>query len=189
MADVLVRLAYLLDFSVLVLPGVLLFTVLADYALPYAFCSLSLTAALAAYSFWRAPGGIPTDIGTVPYTLRTLPFITAMRTYTNLFTAIAILAVDFQVFPRRFAKTETYGTGLMDIGVGLFMVAHGLTSPEARGHWSHGYMYIHVFVCVYNIHVYACIMLRYSSSSPSALCSRWSHCNSAHFHQCQSLME
>ena len=70
----------------------------------------------------------------MPYPLTSLPFITALRTYTNLFTAIAILAVDFTIFPRRFAKTETYGTGLMDIGVGLFVVAHGLTAPEVRGH-------------------------------------------------------
>ena len=71
-------------------------------------------------------------MGSILYPLASLPFITAIRTYTNLFTAIAILAVDFPIFPRRFAKTETYGTGLMDVGVGLFVVAHGLTAPEAR---------------------------------------------------------
>ena len=45
---------------------------------------------------------------------------------------LAILAVDFPVFPRRFAKTETYGVGLMDVGVGLFVTANGSISPEAR---------------------------------------------------------
>ena len=60
------------------------------------------------------------------------PYITVTRTFVNLFTAVAILAVDFSIYPRRLAKTETYGSGLMDIGVGAFLMAHGLTSPEAR---------------------------------------------------------
>lgn len=126
------RLAYIFDFSVLVLPGILLFTILADYATYICLLGFVAMATITTYSIWRAPGK-SINIGQVPYTLTTFPFITALRTYTNLFTAIAILAVDFSIFPRRFAKTETYGTGLMDIGVGLFVVAHGLTAPEAQG--------------------------------------------------------
>lgn len=47
-------------------------------------------------------------------------------------TCLSILAVDFKVFPRRFAKTETFGVSLMDIGVGIFIVSSALTSDYAR---------------------------------------------------------
>lgn len=52
--------------------------------------------------------------------------VTNYRASTNFVSAICILAVDFKIFPRRFAKTESYGFGLMDLGVGFFVCSHGL---------------------------------------------------------------
>ena len=63
-------------------------------------------------------------------------FIGSFRAYVLITTAIAILAVDFVIFPRRFAKAETYGSGLMDMGVGAFIISNAIVSPEARGIYS-----------------------------------------------------
>lgn len=60
------------------------------------------------------------------------PFITNFRALSNIVTAICILAVDFRIFPRKFAKTEVFGYSLMDTGVGIFIVANSLVAPEAR---------------------------------------------------------
>ncbi|KAL0564054.1 Glucosaminyl phosphatidylinositol (GlcN-PI) nositol acylation protein [Marasmius crinis-equi] len=61
-------------------------------------------------------------------TLPQLNCVTTYRAHMLLMTILAILAVDFPVFPRSLAKCETFGFSLMDIGVGSFVFTQGLVS-------------------------------------------------------------
>jgi len=55
------------------------------------------------------------------------------RTLVLVVTVICILAVDFPaVFPDKFHKSAKFGTSIMDLGVGGFIVANGLVAREAR---------------------------------------------------------
>ncbi|XP_038564269.1 phosphatidylinositol-glycan biosynthesis class W protein isoform X1 [Micropterus salmoides] len=128
----------LLDFTVLILPLVLSCTVLSSVLhqviLSLAFVSASVFCYI--YRVNRHPARHPQN--TVSTFLQShvqvdqVPFVTMFRVFVNVKTAISILAVDFTVFPRRYAKTETYGTGVMDFGVGAYVFANALVCPEAR---------------------------------------------------------
>jgi len=58
--------------------------------------------------------------------------ISTFRVYILIFTIIAILAVDFQIFPPHFGKTHMYGVSVMDIGVGAFVASNAMASSDAK---------------------------------------------------------
>lgn len=59
-------------------------------------------------------------------------YLSNYKSAMQIMTCICILAVDFNVFPRRFGKTETYGVSIMDLGVGAFVLSMAVTSKFAR---------------------------------------------------------
>lgn len=79
------------------------------------------------------------------------PVITCYRVINSVFTAIAILAVDFPLFPRRFAKTELYGTGAMDFGVGGFIFGAAMVCPEVRRKYIEGSRFNHLRKSLYSV--------------------------------------
>ena len=60
------------------------------------------------------------------------PFLTNFRGMITYLTVFTILAIDFPIFPRRFAKTKKYGMSLMDIGTASFIFSNGIVAPEAK---------------------------------------------------------
>ncbi|XP_052875427.1 uncharacterized protein At4g17910-like isoform X4 [Gossypium arboreum] len=58
--------------------------------------------------------------------------ISSYRVVTMFITCLCILAVDFRIYPREYAKTETYVTSLIDLGVGSFVLMNAVTSRQAR---------------------------------------------------------
>ena len=113
----------LCEFTTLVVPCVLNFTILSDHVIS-SILLLTLTSIMllllshlkVTTQHQKSPVDITRWLGTTLYPSR-VPFLSVARCYNIILSCIAILAVDFNVFPRRFAKAETFGQGLMDTGM------------------------------------------------------------------------
>lgn len=121
----------LCEFVTLIVPCVLHLTVLSDHVIS-TILVLSLTSVMslllshlkARTQHLKSPVGTATLmqwLGVILYPSR-VPFLSVARCYNIILSCIAILAVDFTVFPRRFAKTETFGQGLMDTGMNTLLL-------------------------------------------------------------------
>ncbi|OAY78700.1 Uncharacterized protein ACMD2_02163 [Ananas comosus] len=119
--------ALIVDYFCVILPILLIFTVLSEWAY---ICTIVLILLLS-FAIIVKRSGFHYKAGSQhSSTLRTV--ISSYRVSVVVVTCLCILAVDFKIYPRRYAKTETYGTGLMDLGVGSFVVANALVSRQAR---------------------------------------------------------
>lgn len=126
---------FVVDYCTLVIPVLLAFTVLADHITTLIITCLSLSLGMVFLQSLRSNKLQSQHFQTLLSAdmSKKRPFIGGFRAYVVIATAIAILAVDFVIYPRRLAKAETYGSGLMDVGVGAFIISNAIVSPEARG--------------------------------------------------------
>ncbi|XP_062392205.1 phosphatidylinositol-glycan biosynthesis class W protein [Sardina pilchardus] len=140
---------FLLDFTFLVLPLVLYSTLFSE-VLYLAITGLAVIDIGALYQVYQKKKPAAPLLDLLKRFLQSkvetnlVPFVTVFRVEVNVKTALCILAVDFSVFPRRYAKTETYGTGVMDLGVGAYILANAIVCPEARGKEKKGSNFSHV---------------------------------------------
>ncbi|ONL98499.1 transferase transferring acyl groups [Zea mays] len=115
------------DYLTVVLPIIVVFTVLSEWAFG---CAISLAILIYIYVMFKRPQLYLKDGFSQLPSMRA--DISSYRVSVVLVTCLCILAVDFKIFPRRYAKAETYGSGIMDLGVGSFVVANALVSRQAR---------------------------------------------------------
>jgi phosphatidylinositol glycan class W len=108
---------FLTSWTILVLPLLSSMTVFANH--PLYLDGVLLLANLLVIQLPRKASGIPlpsnssTRPATPPKRLPPLPALTTYRAHMMLMTVLAILAVDFPVFPRSLVKCETFGASMV----------------------------------------------------------------------------
>ena len=128
-----------LEFSLIVLPPLLTLTVAAQHTLVVVAAQVAAAIVLhgVALALYGAPllrweVGTRRGAGGAVHALwllvreRRRSFISNFRSGMMLLTCISILAVDFRVFPRRYAKTEDFGISLVRGGAGGVLLLFSL---------------------------------------------------------------
>lgn len=119
---------YLYEYLIIVLPLILAHTVLTNYIYVLNMIISTMLLYDLSFHFNKLTNLRPN------YKSNRIVSISVIRGLTYLITVLAILAVDFQSFPRNLAKTERFGVSLMDTGVGLFVLISGLVHKDLRTH-------------------------------------------------------
>ncbi|WKX95828.1 hypothetical protein Q1695_012349 [Nippostrongylus brasiliensis] len=125
---------FVMDFSFIALPPLLLMTVFSQSLLLLACILATCLATLCLFiicEYLISPERPSFKIvlnRLIDENQQPTTFVTYFRSSMLITVACAILAVDFPVFPRRLAKTEKYGHSLMDMGVAGFIFALAITS-------------------------------------------------------------
>ncbi|VUZ41229.1 unnamed protein product [Hymenolepis diminuta] len=112
----------LIDFFLIIVTTVLPCTLLSNYILEYHFVLLAVVVIFKLKA--------PKDPSSIHILDGYVAFRRLIRAFVLLYSCVCICGVDLTIFPQRFAKTETSGISLMDLGVGMIVVAIGLSNAS-----------------------------------------------------------